>query len=252
MRPSAIGIVVLLVAALAVLCALGTWQVFRLQAAREAKAHREERIAQPPLEWRGDLALAANDLDYRRVRVSGTWDHARTTLIANRVLSDVLGREAVTPLLPDGGGPAILVNRGWFPDSRRDEVLAALAAERTATVEGLARVRDDLQAGRRLPSGEWTRLDPAVMGRDLPYPVVEWQLVEGRRETAADERFAPTSFPVQRYAVGGQEPPHLDYALTWFGLAAALIATSVIRLRPRKRSSGMSAPPQQRERAAHS
>jgi surfeit locus 1 family protein len=251
-RPSAIGIVGLLVAAVAVLCALGTWQVTRLQQAREAKAHREERIAEPPLEWHGELALAAGDVDYRRVRVSGAWDHARTTLIANRVLFDVLGREAVTPLLPDSGGPAILVNRGWFPDSRRDAVLAGLSAERTATVEGLARVRDDLQAGRRLPSGEWTRLDPVVMARELPYPVVDWQLVEGRRETAEDARFAPTSFPVQRYAVGGQEPPHLDYALTWFGLAAALIATAVIRLRPRRRSSGLSAPPQQRKRAANS
>src|SRR5688572_23408923 len=123
MRPSAIGIVGLLVAAVVVLCALGTWQVVRLQEAREAKAHREERIAQPPLDWRSELALGPRDLDYRRVRVSGTWDHARTTLIANRVLSDVLGREAVTPLLPDDGGPAVLVNRGWFPDSRREEVL---------------------------------------------------------------------------------------------------------------------------------
>jgi surfeit locus 1 family protein len=231
---SAIVIGALLAAAVAVLCALGTWQVVRLLEAREAEAHREERIAEPPLDWRSDVPLTAEQMDYRRVRVTGRWDNSRTILIANRVMYDLLGREAVTPLLPADGGPAVFVNRGWFPDSRREEVLAALSAEQSATVEGLARVRDDLQPGRALPSGEWTRLDPEVMGAGLPYPVVEWQLVEGRRETVADERFAPTSFPVQRYAVGGHEPPHLDYALTWFGLAIALIATATIRFRPKR------------------
>jgi surfeit locus 1 family protein len=234
MRPSAIGLVAVLAAAVAVLCALGTWQVARLLDAREAEARREQHIAEPPLDWRSDSPLTAEQLDYRRVSVSGRWDNSRTLLIANRVQYDMLGREAVTPLLPDDGGPAVLVNRGWFPDSRREEVLAALATQQAGTVEGLARVRDDLQPGRALPSGEWTRLDPEVMGAGLPYPVVEWQLVEGRRETAADERFVPTSFPVQLYAVGGQEPPHLDYALTWYGLAAALVATAVIRFRPRR------------------
>jgi surfeit locus 1 family protein len=239
-RPSTLGIIVLLTSAVAVLCALGTWQVIRLQQSRDAEAHQETRIAEAPLEWRSELPLSAEAVDYRRMRVTGRWDNERTMLIANRVLYDVLGREAVTPLLPSDGGPAILVNRGWFPDSRRDEVLAALAAERTATIEGLARVRDDLQPGRALPSGEWTRLDPAVMARGFPYPVVEWQLVQGRRETVVDERSAPTTFPVQRYAVGGHQPPHLDYALTWFGLAAALVATAVIRFRPGRRQD---APP---------
>ncbi len=225
------ALLAVLAAAVAVLLALGTWQVIRLREAQAADARREARLAAPPLPWRDTTALDPDAADFRRVTVTGTWDHAHTMVIANRAQYDVLGREAVTPLLPDGGGPAVLVNRGWFPDNRRDEVLAALAAERTATVEGLARDYAHLLPGRQLPSGEWTRLDPTVMAAELPYPVVGWQLVQGRQWTPADDRMRPASFPVQRYVVAAPPTPHLDYALTWYGLAIALIATAIIRLR---------------------
>ncbi len=233
-RPSTAAVLVLLTLAVVVLCALGTWQVYRLLESREADALREARVAATPLDWAAARALPNEEVTYRIVRVAGRWDHAHTMLIANRDQYFTLGREAVTPLLPEGGGPAILVNRGWFPDGRQGEVLAALATEPGATVEGLARyVGDELLPGRQLPSGQWTRLDPAVMGRELPYEVVPWQLTQGRREIPGDERQPPTVFPVQRYRVGGFTPPHLDYIITWYGLAIALVATAVIRLRKR-------------------
>lgn len=228
-----VGLLALLATAVAVLLALGTWQVIRLRESQAAQARREARIATPPLAWREAAALPQTEADFRRVTVTGTWDHEHTMLVGNRAQYDILGREAVTPLVPDGGGPAVLVNRGWFPDSRRETVLAALASERTATVEGLARDYAQLLPGRQLPSGEWTRLDPAVMAAELPYPIVGWQLVQGRQWTPADARMLPADYPVQRYLVAAPEVPHLDYALTWYGLAVALIATAIIRLRQR-------------------
>lgn len=228
------ALLALLATAVAVLLALGTWQVVRLREAQAADARREARLAAPPLTWREAAALPPEEADFRRITVTGTWDHAHTMLVGNRAQYDVLGREAVTPLLPDGGGPAVLVNRGWFPDAQREEVLAALAAARTATVEGLARDYAQLLPGRQLPSGEWTRLDPGAMAPELPYPVVGWQIVEGRQWTPADDRIRPATFPVQRYVVAAPPTPHLDYALTWYGLAVALIATAIIRLRRRE------------------
>ena len=227
---------------MAVLLALGTWQVIRLREAHATDARREARLAAPPLAWREAAALPPTEADFRRVTVTGTWDHAHTMLIGNRAQYDVLGREAVTPLLPDGGGPAILVNRGWFPDGQRKDVLAILATEGTITVVGLAREYAQLLPGRQLPSGEWTRLDPAVMAADLPYPVLAWQLVQGRQWTPADDRMQPATFPVQRYVVAAPPTPHLDYALTWYGLAIALIATAITRLRHGS-PAGVSPPP---------
>lgn len=232
----------LILAAFCVLCGLGTWQVLRLRAGDVHKEYRESRYAADPVQWRADSGMTAADLDYRRVVVTGKWDHAHTTLLANRARLDTLGKEAVTPLLPDGGGPAILVNRGWFPDPERDLVLSQLAAEPGATVEGLARYVQ-LNPARQTPTGDWTRLDPAEMGQQLPYPVVDWQLTQGRRETFEDERRQPSTLPVQLYVVDGKAIPHLDYALTWYGLAVALLVVSAVRWRQmRKRAAEPSTP----------
>ena len=225
----------------AVLCALGTWQVIRLRAGDQHKEYRESRYAADPVRWDAKAGMTAADLDYRRVIVRGTWDNAHTMLLANRARLDTLGKEAVTPLRPDDGGPAILVNRGWFPDADRQQVLADLAREERATIEGLARfVR--LDPARQTPAGDWTRLDPAEMGKQLPYPVVDWQLTQGRRETIEDERRRPDHLPLQLYNVEGKAIPHLDYALTWYGLAVALLVVSFVRWRQvRKKAQQASA-----------
>jgi surfeit locus 1 family protein len=219
-----------------VLCGLGTWQVIRLRAGDQHKEYRESRYAADPVQWDAKAGMTAAALDYRRVRVRGTWDNAHTMLLANRARLDTLGKEAVTPLQPDDGGPAILVNRGWFPDAERERVLADLAREERATIEGLAR-NVDLAPGSQTPSGDWTRLDPAVMGKQLPYPVVDWQLTQGRRQTVDDERRRPDSLPMQLYSVDGKAIPHLDYALTWYGLAVALVVVSIVRWRQMRKKA---------------
>lgn len=242
-RLKTLATVGLIIGAFSVLCVLGTWQVIRLRAGDQHKEYRESRYAADPVPWRADAGLTATDLDYRRVTVRGTWDNAHTMLLANRARLDTLGKEAVTPLRPDDGGPAILVNRGWFPDADRAQVIADLAREERATIEGLAR-NVQLDPGRKTPNGDWTRLDPAEMGKQLPYPVVDWQLTQGRRQTIEDERRRPDRLPVQLYSVEGKAIPHLDYALTWYGLAAALVVVSVVRWRQvRKKQAEQSAPP---------
>jgi len=232
----------LILAAFCVLCGLGTWQVIRLRAGDQHKEYRESRYAADPVPWDPKAGMTAADLDYRRVTVRGTWDNAHTMLLANRARLDTLGKEVVTPLQPDGGGPAILVNRGWFPDVERERVLADLAREERATIEGLAR-SVDLDPGRQTPTGDWTRLDPAEMGKQLSYPMVDWQLTQGRRQTIDDARRRPDSLPLQLYNVDGKAVPHLDYALTWYGLAIALVVVSVVRWRQvRKKAQQASTP----------
>ena len=237
--PVLLGLIVL---AMAVLIALGSWQVVRQRQMDAFERTREERIFQPPLTWNPRAPLAPRDVDHRRVRVTGRWDNERAFVIANRVRYDTLGQEVATPLLPEGGGAAILVNRGWYPLEAREQVLAELAREQTATVEGLARNIGE-QGAKRTPAGLWTRFDVPVLARELPYAVVPWQLIQGAY--ASEDAPRPTTLPVQRFSPYSPDMPHTEYAITWFGLAAALAATAVVRFRPRReaRSAGPNAAP---------
>jgi cytochrome oxidase assembly protein ShyY1 len=68
--------------------------------------------------------------------------------------------------------------------------------------------------------------------------LVPWYLVAGEREPAVYPR--PGALPDQHYQVLGPQVPHLEYALTWFSLAAALGVTTWLRLRPRRTTASES------------
>ena len=220
-------LVVAIAVSLAVLLALGTWQVVRQRQAHDLEANFFARTTQPPLGWRADTALPTDEVNYRRVTATGRWDNERSMILANRVRYDLRGEEVVTPLVLAEGGPAILVLRGWYPLEQRETVLSQLNAEATGSVEGLARYVDEPGRVRRTPSGGWSRFDVPAMSRGLPYPVVPWQLIEGNLRDPEAPR--PRTLPVREYSAFESMVPHTEYALTWYGLAAALTATAVIR-----------------------
>ena len=219
-------LVVVLALAIAVLLALGTWQAFRFHAKQGLAAERTARTLAAPTDVNTLLGSSRDDVDWRQVAARGTWDNERTMLVANRVRFDVLGSEAVTPLLLAAGGPAVLVNRGWFPRQRQQEILAQLAAETTGRVDGVAIAAGDGNAFQT-DSGAWSSLDPATMTRGLPYAVLPWAVLQGR--LVGDFQFDGGRLPLQQYRGYQNTTPHLEYAATWFGLAIALFTIAVIR-----------------------
>ena len=243
-RPSLPLTLAILGLAIIVLLSLGTWQLMRQRDADAAAATRTARVAAPPLEWRADSPLTAGEVDFHRLRVTGRWDNEHTMVLANVVRYDTRGEEAVTPLLPDGGGPAVLVNRGWYPIQERDRVLARLSAEDRATVEGLGRTAPKPEGASlvvtgptagRTPAGAWAWFDIPSMSRELPYPVVPWRLVQGTRDPG--DRQPPPTLPVQLWGTEVSTSPHMEYAITWFSLAAALMIIASLRLRAERRGA---------------
>lgn len=112
---------VLSLTAIALLIALGGWQIER-RAWKLALIDRvEQRVhapAQPipsPAAW--PTVSAAND-EYRHVSVSGRFLHDRETL-AQAVTEEGPGYWVLTPLRRDDG-TLVLVNRGFVPSDRRD------------------------------------------------------------------------------------------------------------------------------------
>lgn len=225
------------------LSGLGIWQFSRFRYKQDLETERAARLAAPPLDTAEAAGLPPREIDYRRVAARGRWDFANALTIGSRFRFGRQGEELVVPLLPVDGGDAILVNRGWYPLSERDGVRARLAAEPLADIEGLARYAED-GGGRVTAAGTWTRFDPASMAASLPYPAVPWAVIEGEL-VDRPPLTPPAELPARWYLAYEDHVAHLEYSVTWFGLAVTLVVISYLRLR-RGRGADHSSAPEER------
>lgn len=221
--------------ACATLIGLGAWQVQRAGWKADLVAARNAQLAAPPLTNAEASTLDGPALDYRVVALSGAWDADHLLILANRARYGVKGENVVEPLvLPTG--EAVLVDRGWYPVAEREATLERIHGRAgdgpndatPATASGLA-LDARGQRATQTPAGTWTAIAPASMAAGLPYPVLPWFVVEGGLLTPAEQRSMPAAFPAQGFVPYSNTTPHVEYALTWFGLAGALVVIAVLR-----------------------
>ena len=226
-------VLALVAAAFVVLIGLGVWQLARNEQKKELTRERDAAIAAAPLPADAASALDRGAFDFRRLSLDGEWDYERAQIIANRTRFGLRGEEVYVPLLPPGGGPAILVNRGWYPLGEREQVLARLEASEHP--EGLILVPGGARASLTA-DGAWTRFHLDSIAAELPYSVVPFHVLAGELVEKPPRRL-PGELPVTGYEGYRNTTPHVEYALTWFGLAAALVATAAVRIWQRSRGT---------------
>jgi surfeit locus 1 family protein len=205
----------------AILFGLGTWQVQRLQWKTDLIERIDARTALPPV----DLPARIDDPDaweYRPVRVRGTFLHDRELMIAGRAWRGQAGWHVVTPLVRADGAGTVLVNRGFVPHDRRTPAdRAAARAEGVVEVVGLGRVPGRvsfLQPDNRPQEETWFWYELDAMAAHARVSGVQPVVVE------ADATPNPGGLPVGGQTVVNIRNEHLGYAITWYGLAAALAA----------------------------
>ena len=214
------------VVGVALLIGLGDWQLRRLAwketliAAVETRAHAAPVDAPPESEW---PRLDPVDYEYKRVRLSGVFDGGRQVLVF-RALSEPRGRYGgpgylvMTPLeLADGA--TVLIDRGFVPEARKAAAGEGLGGDET-TVVGLMRASETRNAftpSDDPASGQWFTRDVGAIAH-----------AEGLTRTApffidADAGADPAALPEGGETILAFPNNHLSYALTWFGMAAALV-----------------------------
>jgi len=215
-------------AALALLIGLGVWQLQRLawkEALIGAVAERA-RAAPTDLPPESDWpALNPADYEYRHVRLSGVYDIASQVLVF-RALEQPRGRYGgqgylvMTPLRL-AGGAAVLVNRGFVPQDQRpqDQRPQTLAARPgQAVVTGLMRSSE--------PRNAFTPADDPARGqwysRDVGAIAAALGLARAAPFSIDADAGAPGELPQGGETILAFPNNHLEYALTWFGLALAL------------------------------
>jgi surfeit locus 1 family protein len=147
-----------------------------------------------------------------------------------------IGYRVMTPL-ETADGWYLIVNRGFVPEDRKDAATRAdgqLPGE--VTVIGLVRPADP--AGTFTPENDearniWFNRDPAEMAVAMGLPP---DRVAPYTVDAAFDPSMPGGLPQGGKTVISFPNNHLQYALTWFGLAIALIAVFVVWARGRMRA----------------
>ncbi|ATY33365.1 SURF1 family protein [Sphingomonas psychrotolerans] len=235
-RPALSGARRALFAALALLAAigfaaLGVWQVERrawkldLIERVEARIHALPATPPPVAAW---PRLDMQDAEYRRVRLTGTFDHGNETLV-QALTERGAGFWVLTPLRTPQG--IVLVNRGFVPPERRaPQARSAGQAGGTATVTGLMRASEP-KGGFLRPNDpaadRWHSRDVAAIARARNLGNVAPFFVD------ADASPNPGGYPVGGLTMVRFRNTHLVYALTWFALAALSGAAAVLALRMR-------------------
>lgn len=221
---------------LAMLIRLGFWQLERLAEVRAYNAAVLAAIAAPVI----DLPL--NDinppaLDFRRVTVTGVYDHTQSMVLRNKELNQRPGVHLLTPLLIAGSNQAVLIDRGWLPaDQAEAAARAQYARDGEVTITGLARVAqpqpDAWLTSRDLPlPGEeridrWYRVDIERMQAQVPYPLLPVFV-----EELPDPLAGATVLPRPEGSSNLNEGPHQNYALQWFTFAGILVIGYALLLR---------------------
>lgn len=163
--------------------------------------------------------------EYRRVRATGIFDHARETFV-QALTERGAGFWVLTPLRTSTG--TVLVNRGFVPpDNRAPATRAAGQSEEPVTVTGLLRVSE--------PKGGFLRVNDPAQGRWYSRDVEAIARARGLGPVAPffvdAEGVAPGGYPVGGLTMVRFPNSHLIYALTWFGLAAMSLAGTALLLR---------------------
>lgn len=219
-RPPA-SVLLITVAALvsaALLCALGVWQVQRLQWKLDLIARVDARVSAAPVTPPGPAAWGGVDAasaEYLKVRATGRFLHDRETLV--QAVTDLgSGYWVLTPFVTDQGF-TVLVNRGFVaPDFRNPATRSESRAHGETAVTGLLRLSE--------PGGGFLRDNDPVGGRWYSRDVAAIAVAQRLDRAApyfidADATPNPGGWPVGGLTRISFSNNHLVYAITWFGLA---------------------------------
>ena len=232
--PLAFGLMLcLLVSLFAAFVALGVWQVHRrtwklaLIERVDQRIHAAPSAAPGPGDW---PTISRQADEYRHVELTGRYDNGRETLVqANTELGP--GFWVLTPFETTRGF-IVLINRGFVPPERRDPSSRTNGQiGGTVNISGLLRITE--------PGGGFLRHNDPAHDKWFSRDVAAIARARGLGVTApyfvdADKASLPSAAPVGGLTVVSFPNNHLQYAITWFGLALLTAIGMAILIRDRQ------------------
>lgn len=214
---------------------LGLWQLERLQWKRGLIAVREAAVAAPAVAPPGSFA-EARGMEFRHVLGEGVFLNDKELYLgATSPRGGEAGFDVLTPLR-EADGRIVFVNRGFVPGDRKDpNTRPPGQLQGTVRIAGLLRAPPESKPSWFLPDNRpdlnyWFWIDlPAMAKADRLDNVAPFYI-------DADAAPNPGGWPQ-----GGVTPlelpnNHLQYAITWFSLAAGMLVIYIVSLRHDRRT----------------
>ena len=232
-----VGLTIAVAISLSILIGLGVWQLQRLA----WKEHLLKQVAalQAAPAQSAAIALermaAGADLDFARITIECSGLASAPYVQLYSVRDGAPGQRLISACdVVEGPYRSILVDRGFVADSVSARPKTDVADRTPITVVGVLRVPEKgnfVSPPNDVAGNSWYVRDVAAMAKalkaDKPAPLVLMAETPSNPEWKALD---PAPLPAQI------TNRHLEYALTWFGLAAALVGVSVAMLWRRRKT----------------
>jgi cytochrome oxidase assembly protein ShyY1 len=246
-RGASFGIFTLVMLALFV--SLGVWQLQRRTEKHALIAALTERLAAAPgplppaSQW---SALTPARDEFRRVRFAAAYEPLPDAMVyssGSAVREDISGPGtwAFMPArLP--GGETVVINAGFAQNtmqdrSQQDRAVARLITNQPVTLTGYIRFPE--RAGMLTPAENpakrlWFTRDHLAMARALGWGEVAPFYIDLEQPVPASGIPKPGPLAVHL------KDDHMQYAITWFGLAGAVVIAFAVWWRAQRRASAFS------------
>ena len=206
-------------AGLAATLALGAWQMSRAAQKLALQAAIEQRENLPPLDATALLEPKnSNDVVHRPVVLRGVWVPKHTVFLDNRQMQGKPGFYVITPLKIEGGGSAVLVERGWVQRNfvQRDKLPPIETPPGVVEVHGrMAPPPGKLYEFAGAPSG------PIRQNLDLAQFRAETGLA--LLDVAVQETGGPSQGLLREWPqVASGVEKHYGYAFQWWAMSALI------------------------------
>ncbi|MCP5080347.1 MAG: SURF1 family protein [Alphaproteobacteria bacterium] len=234
-RPNLLLLTVFALGGIAVLVGLGFWQLQRLSWKETLIERITMRLQQAPVGFEEALKQrsAGEDIDFLRVKLRGTYDHAKGQYFY-ALNKGEFGWRVLTPLKPDSG-QSILIDRGFLPDPQKP--VAAPASGSPVELVGALRLgylpKEMFTPDNDASSNSWYWFDVVALRKVTAIPELAPMVIQ------LDTPDHSGQWPVATALSPNLPNKHFGYALTWFGLAITLLGVYIafIVQERRKRSS---------------
>ncbi|HEV7877965.1 SURF1 family protein [Bradyrhizobium sp.] len=239
------GLAIFTLLTLALLIGLGVWQLQRRAEKHALIAALTERLAAAPAalpspaQW---SALTPTSDEFRRVRFPAAYESRPDAMVysaGSAVRTDISG-PGTWAFLPArlADGKTIVINAGFMQNTmqdraQQDRAVARLVTGAATTLTGYIRFPDSagtLTTAANLAKRLWFARDHLVMAKALGWGDVAPFYID--LETPVPESGVPKPGPLDVHL----KDDHLQYAITWFGLASAVLIAFGVWWRGQRRT----------------